>query len=58
MPFPSTPAANALPQLSQTAYVAEIFYAFQPATPLGNVAVGNIMHGFTVTNQFYDVAYF
>jgi Flp pilus assembly protein TadG len=49
---------GAIPQPNQTSYVTEVFYSFQAATPLGNVVVGNIMHGFTVTNQLYDVAYF
>jgi len=57
MPFLST-TSNAIPQSNQTAYVAEVFYTFQAATPLGNAVVGTIMHGFTVTNQLYDVAYF
>ncbi len=49
--------AGAVPQSNQTTFVAEIFYNFTPVTPLGNVAVGNL-RGFTVTNQFYDAAYF
>ena len=57
MPFLAS-AQGAIPQTNQTTYVAEVFYNFKAATPLGNVAVGNIMRGFTVTNQFYDVAYF
>jgi Flp pilus assembly protein TadG len=57
MPFLAN-AQGAIPQSNQTAFVAEIFYSFQAATPLGNVVVGNIMHGITVTNQLYDVAYF
>jgi Flp pilus assembly protein TadG len=57
MPFLSS-AQGAIPQSNQTSFVAEVFYGFTAATPLGNVVVGNIMHGFTVTNQLYDVAYF
>jgi Flp pilus assembly protein TadG len=57
MPFLAS-AQGAIPQSNQTTYVAEVFYNFKAATPLGNVAVGNLMHGVTVTNQFYDVAYF
>jgi Flp pilus assembly protein TadG len=49
--------ANAVPQSNQTTFVAEIFYNFSPATPLGNVLVGGLK-GFTVTNQLYDAAYF
>jgi Flp pilus assembly protein TadG len=57
MPFLAS-AQGAIPQSNQTAFVTEIYYSFTPATPLGNVVVGNIMHGITVTNQLYDVAYF
>lgn len=57
MPFLAT-AQGAIPQSNQTAYVTEVYYNFQAATPLGNVVVGNIMHGVTVTNELYDVAYF
>jgi len=57
MPFLAS-AQGAIPQTNQTAFVAEVYYNFTPATPLGHVAVGNIMRGFTVTNQLYDVAYF
>jgi Flp pilus assembly protein TadG len=46
-----------VPQPNQTSYIAEVYYNFQAATSLGNVMVGG-MKGFTVTNQFYDVAYF
>ncbi|HVM61749.1 MAG TPA: TadE family protein [Verrucomicrobiae bacterium] len=49
--------ANAVPQSNQTTFVAEVFYNFRPATPLGNVLVGGL-RGFTVTNQLYDAAYF
>jgi len=56
MPIPAT-TTGAVPQSNQTTFVAEVFYDFKPATPLGNVLVGNL-NGFTVTNQFYDVAYF
>jgi Flp pilus assembly protein TadG len=49
--------ANAIPQSNQTTFVAEVFYNFTPATPLGNVMVGGL-RGFTVTNQLYDAAYF
>jgi Flp pilus assembly protein TadG len=57
MPFLAS-APGAIPQSNQTSFVAEVFYGFTAATPLGNVVVGNIMHGVTVTNQLYDVAYF
>jgi len=56
MPYPATDP-GAIPQPNQTVFVAEVFYGFTPTTPLGNVVVGG-MRGITVTNQFYDVAYF
>jgi Flp pilus assembly protein TadG len=56
MPYLAT-AAGAIPQSNQTSYVTEVFYSFTPATSLGSVAVGGL-HGFTVTNQLYDIAYF
>ena len=44
---------GALPQPNQTAYVAEIYYAFKPTTPIGQLI--NI----SMTNApLYDVAYF
>jgi Flp pilus assembly protein TadG len=46
-----------IPQPNQTSYIAEVYYNFQPATSLGSVAVFG-MRGFTVSNLFYDVAYF
>jgi TadE-like protein len=46
-----------VPQPNQTSYIAEVYYNFQAATSLGNVMVGG-MKGYTVSNQFYDVAYF
>jgi Flp pilus assembly protein TadG len=46
-----------VPQPNQTSYIAEVYYNFQPATSLGSVFVLG-MRGFTVTNLFYDVAYF
>jgi Flp pilus assembly protein TadG len=52
MPLVAT-APGALPQPNQTAYVAEIYYAFKPTTPIGRLI--NI----SMTNApLYDVAYF
>jgi len=58
--MPSVGTANsttAIPQSNQTTFVAEVFYNFKAATPLGTVFVGGL-RGFTVTNQLYDAAYF
>jgi hypothetical protein len=49
--------SGAVPQPNQTSYIAEVYYNFKAATSLGNVMVGG-MRGLTVSNQFYDVAYF
>jgi Flp pilus assembly protein TadG len=49
-----TPTGS-LPSMLQsngTVYVAEIFYAYKPVTPIGKLIKA------TLTNQFYDVAYF
>ncbi|HUJ72493.1 MAG TPA: TadE/TadG family type IV pilus assembly protein [Verrucomicrobiae bacterium] len=52
MPLVAT-APGALPQPNQTTFVAEIFYAFKPATPIGQLL------NFGMTNApLYDVAYF
>ena len=46
-------SSSALPQPNQTTYVAEVFYAFKPTTPIGNLI--NV----SMTNApLYDVAYF
>jgi Flp pilus assembly protein TadG len=39
-------------QSNHTVFVAEIFYAYKPVTPIGKLINA------TLTNQFYDVAYF
>jgi Flp pilus assembly protein TadG len=39
-------------QSNRTVYVAEIFYSFKAVTPIGALIKA------TLTNQFYDVAYF
>ena len=56
MPF-LVGAQGTIPQSNQTTYVAEVYYNFKPVTSLGSILVGGL-RGFSVTNQFYDVAYF
>jgi Flp pilus assembly protein TadG len=56
MPFLAS-AQGTIPQSNQTTYVAEVYYNFTPVTSLGSVLIGGL-RGFSVTNQFYDVAYF
>ncbi len=52
MPVPAT-STGALPPVNQTTYVAEVYYAFTPTTPIGQLI--NI----SMTNApLYDVAYF
>lgn len=45
-------ASDAIPQLNQTAYIAEVFYTYQAATPVGKLL------NFTLPTQLYDAAYF
>lgn len=52
MPIVAT-APGALPQPNQTTFVAEVFYAFKPATPIGQL----LNYGMT-NAPLYDVAYF
>jgi len=52
MPTAAT-APGALPQPNQTTFVAEVFYAFKPATPIGQL----LNYGMT-NAPLYDVAYF
>ena len=56
MPYLVT-VQGTIPQSNQTTYVAEVYYNFKPVTSLGSILIGGL-RGFTVTNQFYDVAYF
>ena len=46
------PSGAAFPQPGQTTYVTEIFYAYQPLTPIGRLIVGLLLPA-----QSYDVAY-
>jgi Flp pilus assembly protein TadG len=41
-----------IPQTNQTAFVSEVFYSFQPITPIGKLL------NFTITNVLYDAAIF
>ncbi len=45
--------ATAIPPNGQTVYVTEVYYAFQPITP-----IGKFMQGLTLPSTLYDVAYF
>jgi len=42
----------AIPQPGQTVYVTEVFYSYQPATPIGKLI------GLVMPSTLYDVAYF
>jgi Flp pilus assembly protein TadG len=48
----ATLPSGAIPQNNQTAYVVEIFYAYQPITPIGKLVQ------FALPVQLYDAAYY
>lgn len=45
--------ATVVPQLNQTVYVTEVFYKYQPITPIGNFLTGTVL-----PSRLYDVAYY
>jgi Flp pilus assembly protein TadG len=50
---PNMPAtAVQIPQTNQTMFISEVFYNYQPATPIGKLL------NFNMTNNLYDVAFF
>ncbi len=51
---PATVPAAAVPilQLNQTIYITEVFYAYQPVTPIGKLITAKL------PSDLYDVAYF
>jgi Flp pilus assembly protein TadG len=48
----ATLPSGAIPQPQQTVYVAEVFYSFQPITPIGKLVK------WTLPTRLYDAAYF
>lgn len=42
-----------IPQLNQTVYVTEVYYAYAPITP-----IGQLISGLVLPTKLYDVAYF
>lgn len=50
---PASLPADVIPQPNQTAYVAEVYYSFQPITP-----IGDLLNRVLFPSQLYDVAYY
>jgi Flp pilus assembly protein TadG len=46
------PTAVQIPQTNQIAFVSEVYYSYQPVTPIGRLL------NFTMTNALYDAAIF
>jgi Flp pilus assembly protein TadG len=50
--IPCSNSADSLPQPGQTAYVTEVYYQYQPLTPVGKIISA------VLPSPLYDVAYF
>jgi Flp pilus assembly protein TadG len=49
----ATLPAGAVPQVNQTVYVTEVFYSYQPLTP-----IGNLLNNTVLRSPLYDAAYY
>lgn len=52
LPQPCSNGGTGVPQNGQTLYATEVFYTYQPLTPVGSILK------ITMPSQLYDVAYF
>jgi hypothetical protein len=50
--IPCSDSADSVPQPGQTAYVTEVYYQYQPLTPLGRIISA------VLPSPLYDVAVF
>jgi len=50
---PASLPATVVPQLNQTVYVTEVFYKYQPITPIGSLLTKVVL-----PKKLYDVAYY